>query len=997
MDCYILRQLPPIPNSNTELILPDPISATATVRYLAKYGQRSPDTNGGDQLFSVRLPNRGYSSVSLSALIERTAGSGGTFSFCLDLGNDGVCDWSPIQQDFGGPVRLDTTSAAETELAAALKAYIQAQAGSAESLLVPIRVNIDTPADLFLFNLTATPGGDIDLQPLTLTVSPNDGSSPDNIPAGTPVTLSAMISNSGVYSAENFTVAFYNGNPAGEGLLIGATFIELLGPGASTTVTQTWHTGGFTGTTALYVETDAANVVPEADENNNLRSAQATVYEDLSGITSLTIDAGGPTDNAYDPVLGYGWLTEGETVASCGAAPEQTYRQISSVDTLDYRFDNLAPGRFYHLDLTFALCSGERQVNLLIDGQPVGESNLGLVDLGLTASTQITTGLQTVSILLDPASYADGTIDLSIARAGGLGGPLVNLIDLREIDYCFRDSGPGEPAWTAQNDCGYDPALPSDVYNGWGSAPEQTVRFTESGPINYRFSELDPAKSYNVGLSFYEGDNAGREQQLRFDGAFAQNVTLTSAAQQVIIAIPASSYVDGEVTLSIEAVSGTTIVSEVALEAITRRYPGTTPVGGPPPDPPPGSPLVEFASFLAYWSGSEINIEWSTTTEINNASFTLYRSTDTVTWLQIHTEPSSQACGNYTGTTPVNYAFADTSVTPGTTYYYQIQYSGEGCGGSNSTVAALVARADGDLEGQSITLPGGWQLISFRIDPAQPAPADVLSIINGRYDRVLGEDGIYSTELATPFNTLAAMNGGEGYYLRVTDPVGAGLLVEGNTVAASSPIPLHAGWNWIGYLPQTSLPPEVALQSLAGNVQRVLSLDQTYDPALPQFSTLRQMEPGQGYLLYANNPATLIYPTTAGINDANLHRSEETACDQLAPTPFMTLVYGQISIDEQPAPPGTVVDVVTPRGGVAGCFVVEQAGQFGLMHVFGEDSTANPPIDGFRAGETLQFRLNGVPVQAVTSIQWQDDRTPHFNTLLATPVNLFLPFLSKQP
>ena len=30
-------------------------------------------------------------------------------------------------------------------------------------------------------------------------------------------------------------------------------------------------------------------------------------------------------------------------------------------------------------------------------------------------------------------------------------------IDLQEIEYCYRDSGPGEVPWSAENGCGYDP------------------------------------------------------------------------------------------------------------------------------------------------------------------------------------------------------------------------------------------------------------------------------------------------------------------------------------------------------------------------------------------------------------------------------------------------------------------------------------------------------------------------------------------------------------
>ena len=76
------------------------------------------------------------------------------------------------------------------------------------------------------------------------------------------------------------------------------------------------------------------------------------------------------------------------------------------------------------------------------------------------------------------------------------------------------------------------------------------------------------------------------------------------------------------------------------------------------------------------------------------ATFTLFRSTDTLAWAEIHTEPSSRPCGSYAGTEPVAYSYTDTDVTPGTTYYYRLQYSGLGCGTPETTTLTLTAQAE---------------------------------------------------------------------------------------------------------------------------------------------------------------------------------------------------------------------------------------------------------------------------------------------------------------
>ena len=176
-----------------------------------------------------------------------------------------------------------------------------------------------------------------------------------------------------------------------------------------------------------------------------------------------------------------------------------------------------------------------------------------------------------------------------------------------------------------------------------------------------------------------------------------------------------------------------------------------------------------------------------------------------------------------------------------------------------------------------------------------------------------------------------------------------------------------------------------------------MSIDQTYDVSLPEFNTLTEMAPGDGYLLYATEAVTLTYPEVAGGGAEGLAvpGAGGGGCDALSPTPYATLVYGYLQLNGTAAPPGTVVEVLTPRGDVAGCCVVATAGQFGLMHVYGEDATATPVIPGFRAGEALAFRVNGMPVDAPVAVLWSDDKAPHEVTLEATIHSTYLPVVRR--
>ena len=786
-------------SATSNLYIPEVIGSGSSKRYLLQYGQRSLNINSGDQSFTVRLPNRQYSTVTLSALLERVAGSGSTANFCLDLGNDGTCDWTANSQNFANPIKLDSPN-----LKTALNDYITAHPSAAETLTIPIRVNLSTPADLFLFDLAAEPAPQADLQIAAFSLVPQNGNPASNTPEGVAVDLRATIKNNGSDLAENFTVGFYQGDPTNGGTLIGSTFIASLAAGATSPVqTVAWNTAGLTPAPyTIFVKADVSGAVPETNETNNTASATATVKKkpdlvavsltvpearvaemivptaliknegqaDVTGavvklylgnpasgtelstisidvpaggqvtaqlpislsnagkpelfvqvdpgnliveadetnnVTSamaqigwslLTIDAGNASsDLQYSLAQGYGWQTTTSTTStSCGTALQQSYRQAGSAETLDYRIDNLLPGRRYHLDLTFATCSGERAMDIYVDGRQSSDTSGAWP---LSGPVRVTTTPQTVSILLEPADYQDGSILLSLRRASGLNGPLVNIIDLQEIRYCYRDSGPVETAWTTQNACGYDSTIPSDGFNGWGTSPAQTVRFSDSGLVKYKFTGLKTTGRFNTRLTFYEGDQALRAEKIFLDGTLAQTVNLGASPQQILLAIPLAASSDGTVGLNLQrTVSGDALVSEVTLEEDTRtengRYPAPSQPSAPATDTPtvPAPvpvPQVTLSTFTAAWSGPQVVVNWATSTEINNKSFKIFRSTDSVTWTeQLPSVASTRACGSYTGITPVTYTFNDTTAVMGQTYYYRLQFSGEGCGGVTGTAMA---------------------------------------------------------------------------------------------------------------------------------------------------------------------------------------------------------------------------------------------------------------------------------------------------------------------
>ncbi len=79
----------------------------------------------------------------------------------------------------------------------------------------------------------------------------------------------------------------------------------------------------------------------------------------------------------------------------------------------------------------------------------------------------------------------------------------------------------------------------------------------------------------------------------------------------------------------------------------------------------------------------------------------------------------------------------------------------------------------------------------------------------------------------------------------------------------TSDIPVVSGWNWIGYMPQKSMPAGTALSSLSLADLDYLKSQRnsaTYYSGYGWFGSLTSMEPGVGYMLRLANSGTLVYP-----------------------------------------------------------------------------------------------------------------------------------------
>jgi hypothetical protein len=813
-------------------------------------------------------------------------------------------------------------------------------------------------------NLTIRTRPDLHVTAITL--------SDDEPVAGQAVEVVLHVRNDGQTAANTMSTALLDGAP-GSGTTVGEQANVEIGAGGTGTLSFTWIPNK-PGYARLYAEADTGNTVNEFDEGNN--GLWRDVYVGLAA--PITLDSGAVDEAAYIPDTGYGFVDTGQPDEQiCNSAPDESARWDPS-GPIHYRFDHLLPGHFYHLDLTLWECdySGRIQT-VFVDGNPI------------SAGENLSDGeVHRLSLLLDPALYADRSISVTVAADHS--GALVNRITLHDVDYRYADSGasadPTDPR---------DPQYPGALGFGWldgvrsiaaGTLPYRSDRRDTDADVRYRFDNLHPDKDYLVHLTFWLAGGVPRTMQIAVDGdnQGAPYTIQPTVRQDVSIAVPRVHYYDdGSIDVRMQRLDapGGAFVNTIALEERTVA---------------PANPCVV-----------EETPNW---TEIYGALTLDDRPAPVGTVVQA-LNPRGETVGCFAVNASGQYGFMriygeDSSANPvvpgmraGETVDLRVD------GNKVALDPPFVWQADRarhqtnldaqDLANQSLLVRPGWNLLSFFLKPPLSQPAQVLRSLAGRYDRVLGDGTIYDPALTDTYNTLNALTPGQAYYVRSTAGSTVNALVDGVRVPVNTPRSLVQGWNWIGYLPRWSLPVADALHAIEGKYKRVLGISSTYDTDLPSYSTLTRMEPGQGYLIYMTTAATLVYPEVdaARAQPAPLPAISQ-GCDNLAPTPALTLVYGDVRVGGQAAAPGTKVEAFAPDGTLAGCFVVQNQGEFGLMHVYGAWTEEEA---GLRAGDPMVWRVNGVTAQAGEAILWQDDRTPHRLELDGVHPPLFLPWIHTAP
>ncbi|UCE37277.1 MAG: hypothetical protein JSW00_17670 [Thermoplasmata archaeon] len=104
------------------------------------------------------------------------------------------------------------------------------------------------------------------------------------------------------------------------------------------------------------------------------------------------------------------------------------------------------------------------------------------------------------------------------------------------------------------------------------------------------------------------------------------------------------------------------------------------------------------------------------------------------------------------------------------------------------------------------TLKQGWNLISLPLIQENQSLIKVLEMIDGYYDAVQWYDITDTTDtwkhykVGKPYgNDLFELNESMGFWIHITQPGDTIFLYNGTKPTSNQSIPLHPGWNMVGY------------------------------------------------------------------------------------------------------------------------------------------------------------------------------------------------------
>ena len=173
-------------------------------------------------------------------------------------------------------------------------------------------------------------------------------------------------------------------------------------------------------------------------------------------------------------------------------------------------------------------------------------------------------------------------------------------------------------------------------------------------------------------------------------------------------------------------------------------------------------------------------------------------------------------------------------------------------------LAELIAGTSSTPVTQDISLSAGWNLVSSFIAPSDPRLETVLAGIESNMLLLKNNQG-QTYWPALNVNAIGDWDVQNGYliYMNNADTL---TLNGAQVVPANTAISLSAGWNSAAYLLDTTLPINQALAGISSGLY--LARNEAGQLYWPEFNInqIGKMQPGEGYQIYMNDPASLVYP-----------------------------------------------------------------------------------------------------------------------------------------
>lgn len=255
---------------------------------------------------------------------------------------------------------------------------------------------------------------------------------------------------------------------------------------------------------------------------------------------------------------------------------------------------------------------------------------------------------------------------------------------------------------------------------------------------------------------------------------------------------------------------------------------------------------------------------------------------------------------------------------------------------------------------QTLALSQGWSWVSFNVQPDRPAMEVVMANVTNLGIVVDGAGNFY---IPNVINSIGDWDITEGYKVYLTAP--DQVEMSGPPIAPTTPISLNAGWSFISYLPAVSLSAETAASSILS--QLAIVKNDAGNFFIPNvINSLGNMQPGEGYKLYLNSTATLIYPQGTLLSK----RSETFPPSQKGSTQHFrfknrtgdsySIVVQSLAINGNSQNLKGEIGVFTEQGLCVGAGVWDGGSELAIAAW--SDNVQTESTDGFKENQSIMFK-----------------------------------------